>query len=70
LTEGKEFGRIDKRLHWDLFHVVSCCASVFDSEIAPPSRFLEPQFASQLEDWQTVRAWRQALLEAVAVEGS
>jgi hypothetical protein len=66
---GNEFISVSKRLHWDHFHVVSCCASVFDDEAAPPARFLEPQFASQLEDWQTVRAWRQALLQAVA-EGS
>ena len=62
---GDEFRKIYKRLHWHHFHVVSCCASVFDDEASPPSRYLEPQFAGQLEDWRTIRAWRQALLQAV-----
>jgi hypothetical protein len=67
---GEEFRRIYKRLHWDHFHVVSCVASVFDAEAEPPSRYLEPRFADQLREWQEIRAWRQALLQAVAAEGS
>jgi hypothetical protein len=62
---GDEFRKIYKRLHWSLIGVVSCCASVFDNEAEPPARYLEPQFADQLREWQTVRAWRLALLEAI-----
>jgi hypothetical protein len=62
---GDEFRQIYKRLHWSLFGVVSCCASVFDSAAEPPSRFLRPAFADQLREWQAVRAWRLALLEAI-----
>src|SRR5262249_44208095 len=62
---GNEFRQIYKRLHWHHFGVVSCVASVFDNESEPPARFWEPQFADQLREWQTVRAWRLALLEAI-----
>jgi hypothetical protein len=65
LEHSSEFKKITKELHWTHLGEVSGSASVFDDEAEPPRHYLAAHFAGQLREWETIKAWREALLAAV-----